>query len=432
MRNRSTAIAAALALAGCAFPYPPPALAPASSPAAAPLTAARVTEARPPVTILVSIDGVRPDYLDRGATPHLHRLKALGVSAAMRPSFPSVTFPNHWTLVTGLRPDRTGIVGNRMEDPRRPGETFTMQSDDPFWWNEAEPIWVTAEKAGIRSATMFWPGANVAVGGTMEAGGHRTVTGGVRPRDWQQYNEALTGEQRVAAVIDWLRRPAAIRPRLITLYFDTVDTAGHSFGPDDPRTIEAVAAVDAQIGALIDGLATLAQPANLVVVADHGMAATSSSRTVALADLADPADLRAIDTGSFATIVPLPGREDAVARALLRRHRHVECWRKEAVPARFHYGRHLRVAPFVCLAETGWLIVKSPPAAPFAGGAHGYDPADRAMRALFLASGPAFAAGRRVGEFDNVDIAPLLRRLIGLPQTDLDGTDAPFRSVLKR
>ena len=427
------AIAGALMLAGCAYPYPPPALAPVTAPAPALAATPVVATQIAPVTILVSIDGFRPDYLDRGVTPNLNALKTAGVSAAMRPSFPSVTFPNHWTLVTGLRPDRTGLVGNRMEDVRRPGETFTMQTDDPFWWGDAEPIWVTAEKAGIRTATMFWPGANVAIGGTMATTGHHAVTGGVRPSDWQQYNEAVTGEQRVAAVIDWLRRPATTRPQLITLYFDIVDTAGHANGPDGAGTTAAVAAVDAQIGGLVAGLAAIDQPANLVIVADHGMAATSSSRTVPLADLADPADLRTIDTGPVASIVALPGRDDAVARRLQRPHDHVDCWRKAAIPARLHFGRNPRVAPFVCLAESGWLIVKTPPSEPFTGGAHGYDPADPAMRALFIASGPAFVAGRTLATFDNVAIAPLLRALVGLPAgRDLDGDDAPFRGVFRR
>ena len=130
--------ALALSLAGCALPYTPPALSPVTRPAPAGAMASMPPAPLPqmadaPVTILVSIDGFRPDYLDRGVTPNLSALAAGGVSAAMRPSFPSVTFPNHWTLVTGKVPDHHGIVGNRMEDPARPGEAFTMASDDPFW-----------------------------------------------------------------------------------------------------------------------------------------------------------------------------------------------------------------------------------------------------------------------------------------------------------
>jgi predicted AlkP superfamily pyrophosphatase or phosphodiesterase len=435
-------LAALAAIGGCAYPYSPPALSPVTQPAPPASGAAYTrpiagTEARAPVTILVSIDGFRPDYLDRGVTPNLSRLAANGVSARMRPSFPSKTFPNHWTIVTGLRPDRHGIVANAMEDPARPGETFTMASDDPFWWNAAEPIWVTAEKAGIRTATMFWPGANVGWGGTRGAGAHGQVSGGTRPSDWQQFNQAVSGEQRVAAVIDWLRRPAATRPRLVTLYFDTVDSAGHAYGPADPRTTQAVAEVDAQIGELVRGLSDLGQPANLVIVADHGMAATSSTRTIALDRIVPPADARVFEAGPYASLYPTPGREAAVAAALLRPHAHMTCWAKASIPARFHYGANVRVPPFLCLADDGpggaWTIEKTSPASPREGGNHGYDNDAPDMRALFIASGPAFARGRRIGDFDNVDVAPLLRDLLGLPAgTALDGDDRPFRGVRRR
>jgi predicted AlkP superfamily pyrophosphatase or phosphodiesterase len=426
-------LAPALALAGCAYPYTPPALSPVTQPAPPATGALAATEARAPVTILVSIDGFRPDYLDRGVTPYLSHLAATGVTAPMRPSFPSKTFPNHWTLVTGLRPDRNGIVANTFEDAQRPGETFTMASDDPFWWNAAEPIWVTAEKAGVRTATMFWPGANVAWGGTRAPAWPYEVSGGTRPSDWIQYNEAVSDRQRVDAVIDWMRRPAATRPRFITLYFDAVDTAGHRFGPADARVTQTVGEVDTQIGRLIDGLTTLRQPANLVVVADHGMAPTSSSRTIALDTILPAADARVLEAGPYASLYPAPGREGAVAAALLARHPHMTCWRKENIPARFHYGTNPRIPPILCLAEDGWTIAKTAPTAPSTGGNHGYDNSAPDMAALFVANGPAFVAGRRLPAFDNVAVAPLLRDLLGLPAgAGLDGDDRVFRNVLRR
>jgi predicted AlkP superfamily pyrophosphatase or phosphodiesterase len=381
----------------------------------APRTAA--TEARAPVTILVSIDGFRPDYLDRGVTPALSRLAAQGVLAAMRPSFPSKTFPNHYAIVTGLRPDRNGIVANKMEDARRPGETFTMATEDPFWWNEATPIWVDAEKAGVRTATMFWPGSNVDFEGA-------------RPQDWQQYNEAVTGTQRVDAVIDWLRRPAAIRPKLLTLYFDTVDTAGHDFGPDDARTTAAIADVDAKIAMLVDGLAALHQPANLVIVADHGMAATSIERTVMIDTIATPGDYRVVESGPYAALAAVPGREAALEARLLGKHPHATCWRKAEIPARFHYGRNPRVPPYLCLADIGWLLIDKLPKTLFKGN-HGYDHEAPEMAALFIASGPGIARGRTLPTFDNVAVYALLRDLTGMPPaTGKDGDDAPFREIL--
>ena len=433
--------ALALTLAGCAYPGTAPALAPITTAAAAPpgtagqtsSVAQRSGEARTPVTILVSIDGFRPDYLDRGVTPNLNRLRAGGVFASMRPSFPSVTFPNHWTLVTGLRPDRSGIVGNKMQDAARPGETFTMASDDPFWWSESTPIWVDAERAGIRTATMFWPGANVAVGGTAEPDSHGAIAGGTRPQDWQQFNQQVSGTQRVNAVLDWLRRPAAIRPKLVTLYFDTVDSVAHANGPDAAATIQAVADVDASIGMLVDGLAGLGQTANLVIVADHGMAATSSTRVVALDRIADAADYRTVETGAYASLNAVPGHEASLEARLLKPHDHLQCWRKAEIPARFHYGRNPRVPGYLCLAETGWRVEQSTPTKVSSGGSHGFDPFAPEMRAVFIANGPGFARGKTLASFDNVAVAPLLRDLVGLPaKQGLDGSSLRFHNVRKR
>jgi len=392
-----------------------------TAPVAPPIPIAAPAEVRAPVTILISIDGFHPDYLKRGVTPVLSRLAAEGVTGPMRPSFPSKTFPNHWTLVTGLRPDRHGIVGNRMEDPADPKTVFTMASDNPAWWSAAEPIWVAAEKAGVRTATQFWPGSNVPLGD------------GVRPSDWQQYNQAITTTQRVNGILDWLRRPAEIRPKLLTLYFEAVDSAGHAYGPDSPQVNAAAADVDAAVGALVEGLTALGQPANLVIVADHGMAATSSNRVVALDKLVDPSFYRVVEAGPYASLAPLPGREAAVEKALIAPHEHMQCWRKGELPARLHYGRNARVPAILCLAETGWQVLPTTPAEPRTGGAHGYDNMAPEMEALFIANGPGFARGRTVPAFDNVDVYPLLRGLIGLPQAPgVDGSDTVFRSARAR
>lgn len=395
---RITAAAIAAALQACATAPVQAPVAPVSQPAA---------EARQPVTILVSIDGFRPDYLARGVTPVLSALAAGGVSGALTPSFPSKTFPNHWTLVTGLTPDRHGIVANRMEDAARPGQVFTMATDDPFWWSDALPVWVEAERAGIRTGTVFWPGSNVPFGET-------------RPADWLQFNQKVPEANRVRTVLDWMRRPAEIRPRFVTLYFDSVDTAGHGHGPDAPATNAAIGAVDAEVGALRDGLAALGQPANLVIVSDHGMIATSAERTVRIDGIVG-ADGRVVEEGPYAGIAPQPGRAAALAARLSRPHPHMQCWPKERLPARFAYGRNPRIPTWLCLAEPGWLLVTKPLDPAFAGGNHGYDPALPEMAAVFVASGPAFRAGARLPAAEpNTGIAVLLRRLIGLPAGEGD------------
>jgi predicted AlkP superfamily pyrophosphatase or phosphodiesterase len=382
---------------------------------------ALAAETRAPVTILISIDAFRADYFQRGLTPNLSALAHAGISAAMRPSFPTKTFPNHYAIVTGERPDRNGIVGNKMEDPARPGETFTMKNDDDaFWWDEAEPLWAGAEKAGIRSAAMFWPGSVVAYHGT-------------RPQDWFPFDENVTMTQRVDTVLDWVRRPAAIRPRFITLYFDTVDTAGHRHGPDSPEVNDALRQVDLQIGHLRDGLAAMKQPADIVVVADHGMAATSSDRVVLIHDIASPDDYHVVDDGPVALIDPVPGHEAALAASLLKPIPHIQCLRKQDLPERLHYGHNPRVAAFVCEADLGWLLLdKISEKWGVDKGSHGYDNRNPEMLALFIAAGPGIAPRGTIPTFDNVDVYALLRDLLHMPpKADVDGSDAPFRGALK-
>ena len=380
-----------------------------TAPVQAPVTtAAAETEVRAPVTILISIDGFRPDYLDRGITPVMSALAANGVSGALTPSFPSKTFPNHWTLVTGLTPDQHGIVANRMEDAARPGQVFTMATDEPFWWSTAAPIWIEAERAGSRSGTVFWPGSNVSFNGE-------------RPADWLQFNQALPEASRVQTVLDWLARRRLIRPRFVTLYFDSVDTVGHHDGPDAAATNSAIGLVDAQIGRLRDGLAAMNQPANLVIVSDHGMIATSASRVVRVDALVAGAG-RVVEDGPYATFEPLPGREEALAAVLTRPHPHMQCWRKGELPARFAYGRNARVPAWLCLAESGWLLARQTPDARYLGGNHGYDPALPGMAAVFVANGPAFRSGARLsGPAANTGVAPLLRAVLSLPAGAGDG-----------
>ena len=361
--------------------------------------------------ILISIDGFRADYLDRGLTPRLAALRAKGAHGVMKPSFPTKTFPNHFTLVTGLRPDRHGIVGNAMIDPRRPDQRFSLgdpkQSLDPFWWGEAEPIWITAEAAGVRSATMFWPGSELAY--------HDR-----RPRDWLRFDGNVSDVQRVATVLDWMRRPAAIRPQLVTLYFDEVDHDGHEYGPDSAQLNAALKQVDTRIGELVDGLKALNRKANLVIVADHGMAAVNESRIIQLDTLIDRQSYVAVEAGPYAAIEPAAATDERVFDAFLKPHAHMECHRREALPAHLHYGKNPRVAAIICLAEPGWMIQSGPVKGKFVAGMHGWDQEMPEMAALFLGWGPAFTR-RELGGFDNVDVYPLLARLLGITPLANDG-----------
>ncbi|WP_235902770.1 alkaline phosphatase family protein [Sandarakinorhabdus oryzae] len=410
---RAFAVAAALLLAACSGRPPPATLATAAQPAH-------------PV-ILISVDGLRADYLQRGLTPNISGLAARGVTTrAMRPSFPSLTFPNHYTLVTGLRPDHHGLVNNKMQDAMLGRFTMANRSavEDARWWNGGEPIWVTAERAGITTATMFWPGSEAAIRG-------------IRPHRWLPFDGAMPGPVRVDQLLAWLDETP--RPGLATLYFDTVDHDGHEFGPDSPQLNAALAAVDAQIGRLLAGLAARGIEANIVLVADHGMATVSTDHRIFLDSLLDPAAIELVGDGALATLNPLPGQEAAVKAALLRPHPHMACHEKARLPARFHYGQHPRVPAILCLADVGWMIWLRPPPAGQAqgqamralGGMHGFDPAAPEMAASFVAAGPAFRSGVVLPPFDNVDVHPLLLRLLGLPPMQTDGDSRTLGKALR-
>ena len=375
-------------------------------------------EVRSPVTILISIDAFRPDYLRRGDTPNLDALAASGVTATMRPSFPTLTFPNHNTLVTGMRPDHHGIVANTFYDPAKPDVKFynkDQSSADPFWWAEAEPLWITAEKAGIRSATMFWPGEEAA-------------HGDVRPSDWARFDPNFTSAQRVLTVEDWMRRPPAIRPKFVTLYFDDVDKAGHKHGPWGADTILAVRGIDRLIGDLRATLAALGQPVTFVIVSDHGMRNVEPAKAVLLQTLL-PNDLYTlIFYGPTAAIAPKPGHEEEVARILTAPNPLMTCWRKTDIPAALAYGKNPRVAPILCQSVRGGDVLQG---APTNMGEHGYDMDDPEMAALFLVNGPGIRTGARIpAKFDNVDLYPLLAKLIGVMPLPSDGNPATLGAVL--
>jgi predicted AlkP superfamily pyrophosphatase or phosphodiesterase len=387
---------------------------------------ASAVEAQQRPVILIGIDGFRADYLDRGVTPTLSGLAAEGVRAdgGMKPSFPSVTFPNFYTLVTGLHPDNHGLVYNTMRDPGLPGRTFTLRNRaevmDRVWYDDGEPIWVTAEKAGLRTATMFWPGSEAPING-------------VRPSYWLPFEQTVPSLARVNILLGWFTLPVEERPRLATLYFDIVDTAGHRFGPGTPETDAALSEVDTAVAALLTGLEARGIVADLVIVADHGMAAVSGERLVFLDDYIDVSAVQITGEGPVATLDPLPGREADVEARLLGRHEHMECWRKGDMPARLAYGRHPRVPALVCLAETGWMIgtrARTDPAR-IRGGAHGYDNAAPEMRALFIGHGPAFARGVVVPDMDSVDVQPLLGRLLGLVVPSGDGRAGDTAAALR-
>ena len=397
----------------------------ASSPSTPASTAGTTTTEVPASVLLVSIDGFRADYLQLGITPNLDRIAADGVHAAwLTPSYPSLTFPNHYTIVTGLRPDHHGIVHNTMHDAMLGDFSLGRQEavGDGRWWG-GEPVWVAAEKAGLPTATLFWPGSEAAIQG-------------IRPGRWLPYDETLTASARVDLVLGWLSEPASSRPRFATLYFDTLDHESHDHGPDSAEAHAEIRKLDTAIGRLLDGMAArgLADRVNLVMVSDHGMATVTPGHVVAVEDMVDPRHARLVTAGQSVGFAPVAGHEAEALEQLFGRHDHYECWRKDQLPPRWHYGSHARVPPIVCQMEEGWdarsraHLQKYPSTA--ARGSHGFDPALPSMRAIFLARGPAFRHGATLPAFDNVDVYPLLMTLLGLQPAANDG-DADAMEALQ-
>jgi len=391
----------------------------------------RAAGANPPLIVL-SIDGFRADYFDRGLTPALAGLAAAGVHArAMRPSFPSVTDPNHYTLMTGLYPNHHGIVDNTMVDPAMPGMAFggphTAGTDsDPRWWNQATPLWVSAERQGLKTATSQWPGDEAEV---------RGVPASYRQPPTPAHGPAPSMDQQVDTVLGWLDLPAGQRPALIRLHFGAVDTAGHLFGPDSAQVNAAIVKVDGEVSRLVAGLKArnLYDAVNLVVVSDHGMATISPTSIIYLDDLLDLKTVVVTTYGAEGGVNALPGHEAEVEKVLLAPREHMQCWRRRDIPARLHYGRNPRVPAIFCLADLGWTIVTREAAAyyPLLHGNHGYDPAEPTMAALFLAHGPAFKSGVTLPPFDNVDVYPMLAKLVGVRPEPNDGRLADIAPALR-
>ncbi|CAM0999011.1 Phosphodiesterase I [Rhodanobacter sp. Root179] len=400
-------------------------------PAATPAIAA--TTGKPAPVLLISIDGYRHDYMQRGLSPTLAMLARGGVQAAsMQPAFPSLTFPNHYTLVTGLTPDHHGVVNNTMFDPQL--GKFSLSSrkaiSDGRWWAEGTPIWETADQHGLRTATMFWPGS--------EADIH-----GHRPDHWLAYDGAVTPAQRVDQVLAWLDLPVAERPSFLTLYFDGVDHAGHVYGPDTPQVNEALRETDAALAQLVSGLKQrgLFDRINLIVVSDHGMATVPEANNVMIDTLIPLDQVHAVSLGILAGFNPKSdSAEDRAAfrqieQTLEQPQAHMQCWDKSRVPARLAYGHNARVPQLLCLANVHWRITTTDYAAKRKGrvslGEHGFDNAEPLMQAIFVAHGPAFRVGAKVPAFPNLDVYPLMTHLLGIPAAANDGSYDAVKDMLK-
>ncbi len=370
-----------------------------------------------PLVILVAIDGCRWDYPEKHDAPFLRELSADGVRMErLTPSYPSKTFPNHYTLVTGLRPESHGIIQNRFYDPAFEawfGIGAHPAAREGRWWG-GEPVWLTAQRQGLRAACMFWPGSEADIQG-------------LHPDHWLRYDDRISEMDRVQRVLTWTAQPAAERPHLITLYFEAVDSAGHRFGPAAPETGRALHRIDAALRTLRDGLAAqgLWQHTHLIVTADHGMTWCDPAHTVVLEDLVDPTSIETVFFGASAGL-NLKSGDLAATVARLNAHPHLHAFAREDVPARLHFSHNTRIPDIVVVPDLGWhlsnraWVERQRDREPDYGD-HGYDPAEPDMGAVFLAHGPGFAPGTTWPVTDNIHVYNLLCALLGVTPAANEG-----------
>ncbi|WP_236614064.1 alkaline phosphatase family protein [Nafulsella turpanensis] len=381
-----------------------------------------------PYIILISADGFRHDYAEMHGADNLLRLSKQGVQAAsMIPSFPSKTFPNHYSIVTGLYPAHHGLVSNHFYDPER-AEIYSprnrRQVEDGSWYGGV-PLWVLAEQQQMLSASFYWVGSEADING-------------LHPTYYYRYSEEIPMEERIQTVVNWLNLPEGSRPHLITFYLPEADHAGHRYGPEAPQTRQAVQFIDQSIQQLTAAVAETGLPVNYIFVSDHGMTAVDTAHTLSLPAVIDTSNFIVVEGDVMTTLY---AKDTAAVRptyaALKEAENGFTTYLTNQTPAHWHYNSKEdstgRVGDILLLAD--WPSIFSPPdARRVVPGRHGYDPRIvEDMQATFYAWGPAFKEQLQISSFENVHLYPLIAALLELPyQHKIDGRLEVLEKVLKK
>ena len=381
-----------------------------------------------PHVILVSFDGFKPEYLDRFELPGFRRVIERGVRAqAMIPVFPSLTFPNHYSLVTGLYPEHHGLVENTFHDPER-NRRYSIRDQEAVTdgtWYRGEPIWVTAETQGMVAACFFWPGSEAAIHG-------------VRPTIWNKYDGSIPNETRVQTVLEWLRLPPERRPHLITLYFSELDVVSHRGQLDVPAIAQATQSLDRALDALVTGIDSLPirEQVYLLLTSDHGMAETSGPHTVMLNALIDTAAVVVGYDGPIAGLHVNGGLSEArrIRDQINSRLQHGRAHLRAEVPEQHHFRADPRIGDIVIIMDEPWMLLGSPPVLSLLRerwGNHGWDPSLPSMHAIFIMAGPNIPGGVTIPAVDNIDVYPLMTELLGLRTAQpIDGRAGRIRELI--
>ncbi|WP_163717974.1 alkaline phosphatase family protein [Mangrovibacterium lignilyticum] len=365
-----------------------------------------------PYLVVLSLDGFRWDYPEMYHTPNLDSLAVTGVKAgSLIPSFPSKTFPNHFTIATGLYPQNHGIVLNTFTDPEvgdyKLSDRNAVQNPEFYL---GEPIWVTAEKQQLRTACFYWPGSEAPIQG-------------IYPGIWKKYDDTVQFGARIDSIVSWLSKPVASRPHLIMGYFDEPDHTGHQYGPFADETKQVVESLDSLVGVFCSKLNSLpiADSINLVITSDHGMGQITAKKSIVLANYLNEDWVQRIRGGNPVIMLkPFDDYVDTVWHTLSSIP-HLKVYSKNNMPTEFHYNLSKRILDYVCVADSGWAIYwKNTNFTD--GGTHGYNPSNTDMHAIFYGSGPAFKSNFKSGSIQNIHLYSLFSKILGVEPTENDGS----------
>ena len=383
-----------------------------------------------PYVILISADGFRYDYAKKYKAKNLLKIAETGVSAkALIPSFPTITFPNHWSLITGLYPAHHGLIDNFFYDYKKQ-EFYKMSSqenaEDGTWYG-GTPLWSLAEKQGTLSASMMW------VGSASDAGG-------IRPTYYYHYHEKFSPDEKVEKVIDWLKLPEDRRPHFISLYFPEVDGAGHRFGPESPEAEKSVHLVDDAVGLLIKKVNELGlKNVNFIFVADHGMVKVDVENPLEIPEMLF--DKKRFDFYNAQTLMRVVVKNPAEVKSVykeLKKNKTADydVFLDKRFPKKLHFSpkndRYNRIGQILLVPKAPRIFLEKGKKTSL--GKHGYSPYEvPEMKAVFIALGPAFKQNKKIGEFQNVNVYPIVADILNLKITEpIDGTQKVAKEILQK
>lgn len=387
-----------------------------------------ITAQPKPYVLLISFDGFRWDYSNRGITPNLQKMKDEGVwASSLQPTYPSKTFPNHYSIITGEYIDHHGIIANHFTNPFT-GEVYSLSDSSAVRnskWYLGEPFWTTAERQGIISASYFWPGSEQ----------HLSYR---HPTYFEKYDHHRPHKTSVEGVLSWLQLPYAKRPHFITLYFHDTDDKGHRYGPNSPEVNKAIMSLDSVVGYIYNGFERIGMKdsINVIIVSDHGMTEIDTNKIIDVQKMLKGYQYKMEGEKPFVLLKPNKADFDSVYTILKRNENHYKVYLKQDMPKYFHYSQNSFIYPIIIVADLGWSLVNDNWLKSFehhhSKGNHGYDNHQLDMHGTFIAQGPNFKRGYKTGTVWNIDIYPLLCKIFDIePRSNIDGKLERIGFILK-